>query len=370
MPPVTWSAQAEDVRARSGILTTPHGTVQTPAFMPVGTRASVRALDSADLRTVGAEMVLANTYHLMLRPGSELIDRLGGLHAFMAWDGPILTDSGGYQIFSLEPTVTEEGATFRSTYDGSIHLLTPEGATRVQELLGPDIAMVLDVLIGLPAPRAEVRSAMERTHRWAERAAAAHTRPDQAQFGIIQGGTDPELRAESARVIASIGFAGFGIGGLAVGETMDDRNIALDAVVPELPSRKARYVMGLGDPEGVLSAVARGADLFDCVWPTRLARHGRAITWSGDFNIRRLEFADDERGLDDRCGCATCTTYSRAYLRHLQVTGELSLHRLLSIHNLTMTQDLLAGARAAIAEQRFEAYRREVITARSTPGRA
>jgi queuine tRNA-ribosyltransferase len=332
--------------------------------MPVGTRATVRALDSADLRAVGAEMVLANTYHLMLRPGAELIERRGGLHDFMAWDGPILTDSGGYQIFSLEPKITEEGAAFRSTYDGSAHLLTPEGATRVQELLGPDIAMVLDVLIGLPAPRDEVAAAMERTHRWAERARDAHTRSDQAQFGIIQGGTDPDLRAASARAIADLGFAGFGIGGLSVGESMEDRNRALDAAVPELPDSKVRYVMGLGDPEGVLAAISRGADLFDCVWPTRLARHGRAITWSGDFNIKRLEFAEDDAPLDDGCGCLTCTTYSRAYLRHLHATGELTLHRLLSLHNLTVTQDLLRGAREAIESGTFSEYRERVVSAR------
>ena len=362
--PVWWDEQATDGRSRRGVLHTPHGDVHTPAFMPVGTRASVRALDSADLRAVGAEMVLANTYHLMLRPGAELVDRRGGLHGFMSWDGPILTDSGGYQIFSLEPKIDEEGAAFRSTYDGSKHLLTPEGATRVQELLGPDIAMVLDVLIGLPAPREEVKAAMDRTHRWAERARDAHTRPDQAQFGIIQGGTDPDLRAHSARAIAELGFPGFGIGGLSVGESMRERNIALDAVIPELPPDKPRYVMGLGDPEGVLAAIERGADLFDCVWPTRLARHGRAITWSGDFNIKRLEFAEDDTSLDEGCGCLTCTTYSRAYLRHLHITGELSLHRLLSIHNLTMTQDLLRGARDSIESGTFAEYRSRVVSAR------
>ena len=364
--PVLWSARASDGPARRGQLVTPHGAVQTPAFMPVGTRATVRALDNADLRAVGAEMVLANTYHLMLRPGAELVDRRGGLHGFMAWDGPILTDSGGYQIFSLEPKISEEGAEFRSTYDGSKHVLTPEESTRVQELLGADIAMVLDVLIGLPAPRSEVRAAMERTHRWAERARDVHRRTDQGQFGIIQGGTDPELRVESARAIAALDFPGFGIGGLSVGESMADRNVALDAVMPELPENKVRYVMGLGDPEGVLAAVGRGADLFDCVWPTRLARHGRAITWSGDFNIRRLEFAEDDRPLDAECGCLTCSTYSRAYLRHLQVTGELTVHRLLSIHNLAMTQDLLAGARRAIEDGSFDAYRTRVVASRAS----
>lgn len=361
---VQWEETAVDGRARTGVLHTPHGPVLTPAFMPVGTRATVRALDSADLRAVGAEMVLANTYHLMLRPGAELIDRLGGLHEFMAWHGPILTDSGGYQIFSLSPAVTEEGAVFRSTYDGSTHLLSPEDATRVQELLGPDIAMVLDHLIGLPAARTEVRAAMERTHRWAERARAAHTRPDQAQFGIVQGGTDPELRAQSARAIAEIGFPGFGIGGLSVGESAGERNTALDAVMAELPYGKARYVMGLGDPEGVLEAIARGTDIFDCVWPTRLARHGRVITWSGDFNIKRAEFVEDSSPLDEHCRCSTCSTYSRAYLRHLHVTGEMTIHRLLSIHNLTITQDLLEGVRSAISAGSFASYAARVTERR------
>jgi queuine tRNA-ribosyltransferase len=364
--PVSWSETGADRAARAGVLSTPHGEVRTPAFMPVGTRATVRALDSADLRAVGAEMVLSNTYHLMLRPGAELIERLGGLHGFMAWDGPILTDSGGYQIFSLDPKIDEDGARFRSTYDGSRHTLSPEEAVRIQELLGPDIAMVLDVCIGLPAERQAVQAAMDRTHRWAERARIAHTRPDQALFGIVQGGTDPDLRAESAAVIADLEFPGFGIGGLSVGEPAAERNLALEATVPHLPPDKVRYVMGLGDPEGVLDAVARGADLFDCVWPTRLARHGRAITWSGDFNLKRKEFADDPRPVDDRCECSTCAMYSRAYLRHLLNTGELALHRLLSIHNLTVTLGVLAGARSAIEAGSFTDYQRQVTERRRT----
>ena len=340
---ISFTTSATDGPARRGLMRTPHGPVDTPAFMPVGTRASVRALDSQDLRDVGAQMVLANTYHLMLRPGAELIGRLGGLHEFMQWEGPLLTDSGGYQIFSLEPEITEEGATFKSIYDGSWVHLSPEEAVAVQEELGPDIAMVLDICIGLPAPRDVAVDAMERTLRWAERAKDAHTRADQAQFGIVQGGVDSELRAESARRTADIGFPGYGIGGLSVGEPQEERNAALDACLPELPIDAPRYVMGLGDPEGVLQSIAMGVDLFDCVWPTRLARHGKAITSQGDFNIRRLEFAEDPEPLDPECDCTTCTTYSRAYLRHLAVTKELSLHRLLSIHNLAMTQNLLVG---------------------------
>lgn len=362
--PVWWKQLAVDGRARSGVLHTPHGVVDTPAFMPVGTRASVRALDSADLMGVGTQMVLSNTYHLMLRPGSERIAGLGGLHVFMSWDGPILTDSGGYQIFSLAPDLTEDGARFRSTYDGSIVNLTPEGSVRIQEELGPDIAMVLDELIALPAPRPQVEAAMRRSLRWAERAVAVHRRSDQALFGIVQGGTDVELRAESAAKTAELGFAGFGIGGLSVGEPDDERNRAIDATVEELPTTKVRYVMGLGDMEGLLDAVARGVDLFDCVWPTRLARHGKVISFGGDFNIRRAEFADDPAPLEIDCDCHTCSSYSRAYLRHLQVTSELSVHRLISIHNLWVTQQLLSEARSAIAHGRFEGFRKEVANAR------
>jgi queuine tRNA-ribosyltransferase len=368
--PVSWAADATDGIARAGKLSTPHGAVPTPGFMPVGTRGTVRTLDPRDLREAGAVMLLANTYHLMLRPGDEVVARLGGLHGFMGWDGPILTDSGGYQVFSLDPAVDEEGVTFRSAYDGSRVRLTPEEAVAVQERLGPDIAMVLDQLIGLPAPRDRVEAAMRRSLRWAERARDVHRRRDQAQFGIVQGGTDPELRAESAVGVAALGFPGFGIGGLSVGESSEDRNVALEAVVAQLPSTKVRYVMGLGDTEGVLDAVARGCDLFDCVWPTRLARHGKVLSRLGDYQIRRAEFAEDDQPIDPDCGCAACRHHSRAYLRHLRVTGELLGHRLLSIHNLTYTLDVLAGARVAIAAGSFEVYRREVAAARGTGGAA
>ncbi|NND85623.1 MAG: tRNA guanosine(34) transglycosylase Tgt, partial [Acidimicrobiia bacterium] len=290
---------------------------------------------------------------------------------FMGWDGPILTDSGGYQIFSLAAKVTEEGVAFKSTYDGTPVLLTPEEATRVQELLGPDVAMVLDELIGLPAPREWSKAAMERTLRWAERAIAAHSRTDQVQFGIVQGGVDLDLRAESARATAQLGFKGIALGGLSVGESPTERNQAIEASVAELPDDRVRYVMGLGDAEGVLDAVARGCDLFDCVWPTRLARHGKAITSSGDFNIRQAAFMDDAAPLDASCDCATCARYSRAYLNHHVRAKELSAHRLLSIHNLTYTLSLLDGARTAIAEGRLTEYRAEVAAGRvqgvSTP---
>ncbi|HUG32269.1 MAG TPA: tRNA guanosine(34) transglycosylase Tgt [Acidimicrobiia bacterium] len=348
MSAVTWKSLATDGSARAGILATPHGEVHTPAFMPVGTRAAVKAVDTDDLVATGAEIVLANTYHLMLRPGAELIEDLGGLHGFMGWSGPILTDSGGFQIFSLEPEISEEGGVFSSVYDGSRVELTPEDAVRVQEQLGADISMVLDVCVGLPAPSEEVASQMRRTLRWAERCLAAHTRSDQSLFGIVQGGVDPDLRAESARATAALGFAGIGIGGLSVGESPEERNLALESVVAELPPDRPRYVMGLGDTDGLLDAISRGADMFDCVIPTRLARHGRALSRLGDFNINRVELARDRDPIDPACGCLTCRRYSRAYLRHLVRMDELSSHRLLSIHNLSYVFDLVAGARQAI----------------------
>ena len=361
---VAYESLAVDGRARRGRLTTPHGVIDTPAFMPVGTRAAVRTLDSHDLRSVGTRMVLANTYHLMLRPGTAPIAGLGGLHPFMGWDGPILTDSGGYQVFSLGASVTEEGCGFRSVYDGSRVFLTPEEAVHIQEELGPDIAMVLDVCIGLPAPRTDVIKAMERTLRWAERSVEAHRRTDQALFGIVQGGVDLDLRLESARRTAQLGMAGFGIGGLSVGEDLGRRNEAVEASVAGLPPDAPRYFMGLGDPEGMLEAVARGVDLFDCVWPTRLARHGKVITSRGDYNIRLARFTEDDGPLDPDCSCLTCWTYPRAYLRHLAVTGELSLPRLLSIHNLAATHRVLAETRSAIETGTFDDFHRRLAVGR------
>lgn len=366
-PPVSYQLLASDGEARRGRITTPHGTVETPAFMPVGTRAAVKTLDVRDLTETGAQMTLANTYHLMLRPGADLVERMGGLHRFMAWDGPVLTDSGGYQIFSLDPAVDERGARFRSVYDGSAATLTPEDSVRVQEQLGPDIAMALDVCIPLPAPRAEAEEAMLRTLRWLERAAAVHTRPDQALFGIVQGGVDPDLRAESARRTAGLGVAGFGIGGLSVGEPPAERNRAVEATVAHLPAGAVRYVMGLGDLDGMLDSVARGVDLFDCVWPTRLARHGKVITRRGDYGIRGAAYAADERPLDGECPCAVCRVHTRAYLRHLAVVKETGMQRLLSIHNLTVTQNLLADARAAIERGDFHRFHREAAAARRPP---
>ena len=356
MSAVTWDLESRDGAARSGWLDTPHGRIPTPAFMPVGTRAAVKAVDSHDLSTVGAEIVLANTYHLMLRPGSSRIAAMGGLHRFMAWDGPILTDSGGFQIFSLEPEIEEGGARFRSVYDGSSVELTPEDAIRIQEELAPDIAMALDVCVGLPAPAELVEAEMERTLRWADRCLRTHTKPDQALFGIVQGGVDPDLRAKSASQTAALGFAGFGIGGLSVGESREERNLALEASFAELPEGKPRYVMGLGDTDGLLEAIARGADMFDCVLPTRLARHGKVLTRHGDFSLRTAESDADDRPIDDTCPCDTCRTYSRAYLRHLVRVKELSAHRLLTIHNLRYTLDLVAAARLAVESETFSDF--------------
>lgn len=362
--PVHWTPDMVDGRARTGVLETPHGSVETPAFMPVATRGSVKGLDAGDLRGLGAEMMLANTYHLALRPGEATVAGVGGIQEFTGWRGPILTDSGGYQVFSLAPRLTEEEVVFRSVYDGSEVRLSPERAMAIQEDLGSDIAMALDVLVGLPAPRIEVEAAMRQTLRWAERALAAKTRDDRALFGIVQGGTDPQLRAESASATAALGFDGYGIGGLSVGEGRDERSGALDACLPELPASKVRYVMGLGDTEGMVDAVARGVDLFDCVLPTRLARHGKALHPRGDLPIRSSRFAADPRPIQEDCACPACERYSRAYLRHLLVTREFSAGRLLSLHNLFYTLELLRRLRRAIAAGRFESEAAAILTTR------
>jgi len=350
---VEWRSGAADGLARTGVLRTPHGEVATPAFMPVGTRGTVKTVDSRDLALLGAQMLLANTYHLMLRPGADTVEALGEIQRFMGWSGPVLTDSGGYQVFSLKPRIDDAGVTFKSTYDGTVVALTPEGAVQIQETLGSDIAMSLDVLIGLPAEPAAVEAAMERTLRWGARSVAARRREDRALFGIVQGGVDPDLRSRSAAATAALGFDGYGIGGLSVGESVAERNLALEASLAELPQDATRYVMGLGDTEGILDAVARGADLFDCVLPTRLARHGKVLHRDGDFSIRLTKWAVDDRPIDDACSCVACTTYSRGYVRHLFVTKELLGLRLLTLHNLTYTADLMEDVRAAIASRSF-----------------
>mgnify|MGYP001822058309 CR=1 FL=1 len=364
MTAVSWKQTASEGVARVGVMTTPHGEVQTPNFMAVGTRGTVRTLDTDDLTRRGADLVLANTSHLMLRPGEDVVSELGELHGFMAWDGPILTDSGGYQVLSLAPRITEESLTFRSTYDGSTVDLTPERSVAVQEALGSDIAMVLDVPVALPASKEDAERAMHHTLRWAERSKAAKTRDDRALFGIVQGGADIALRSTSARETAEIGFPGFGIGGLAVGETASERALAIESVVPELPSDAVRYVMGLGDTEGLLDAVERGIDLFDCVLPTRLARHGKALARTGDISIKRAECDRDPGPIEVDCPCITCQKYTKAYLRHLHRTKELLGQRLLTLHNLTYTYRLMADVRKHIAEGSFGEWRQDVVAKR------
>ncbi|MEL7155598.1 MAG: tRNA guanosine(34) transglycosylase Tgt, partial [Actinomycetota bacterium] len=327
----TMAIEATDGRARAGHLTTPRGTLPTPVFMPVGTRAAVKTLDTADWEALAPPIVLANTYHLMERPGSDLIAELGGLHRFTSWDGHILTDSGGYQIFSLEPKITEEGARFRSVYDGAYVDLTPERSVRVQQELGSDIAMVLDVCPALPASRAQLADVVERTLRWAERCRAVHDRPDQAQFGIVQGGVEPDLRADAARRTVEIGFDGYAVGGLSVGEGRDDMIPALAAATAELPTTQPRYFMGLGDPVGLVEAVHNGIDMFDCVLPTRLARHGTALTSQGRLNLRNLKFARDDQPIDPDFRHPLSERYSRAYLRHLLVTNEPTAGRIITL---------------------------------------
>lgn len=359
--------EAADGAARSATVTTPRGTFATPCFMPVGTRGAVRALDAADLEALGVEVVLANTYHLMLRPGSATVAALGGLHRFAGWEGHVLTDSGGFQVHSLDPTVDDDGVTFRSVYDGSRVRLTPERAVAVQEELGADIAMVLDVCTGLPAPPGALELAVERTAAWAARARRAHRRrDDQAQFGIVQGGTDPQLRVDSARRTVDLEFDGYAVGGLSVGEPRPDMLLALDATVPELPADRLRYLMGVGDPVGLVESVARGIDMFDCVAPTRAARHGTAWTWAGKRSLRAAARAGDDQPIDPACGCPTCARWSCGYLRHLLVVGEPTALRLVTIHNLTFVLDLMARIRVAVGAGDLAALRARVAAAWAT----
>ena len=353
---------ATDGSARTGTVHTARGSYPVPAFMPVGTRGAVKALDSADLEALGAGVVLANTYHLMLRPGVGTVARLGGLHRFTGWSGHTLTDSGGYQVHSLRPSVDDDGLTFASVYDGATVRLTPESAVEAQGLLGADIQMVLDVCATLPATTEVLRIAVDRTAAWAERAQRRHRdleeRPEaQALFGIVQGGTDPALRAESAARTVALGFDGYGIGGLSVGETRHEMLEALAATVPHLPADRPRYLMGVGDPVGMLEAVALGVDQFDCVAPTRMARHGAVLTAAGRLNLRNARHADDDAALDPRCACSTCARWSRGYLRHLLLVGEPTAWRLVSIHNLAFVLGLMAEARSTIAAGTFEGLR-------------
>jgi queuine tRNA-ribosyltransferase len=352
-------------RARLGSLTTPHGTIETPQFMPVGTQATVKSLTPGDLRAAGAQIILANTYHLSLRPGHERIARLGGLHRFMGWDGPILTDSGGFQVFSLAHLgrVDDDGVTFASHLDGSPQRLTPERAVEIQEALGSDIAMALDQLVDATLPAADVSVAMERTHRWAERCLAARSRDDQALFGIVQGGVDAGLRRQSVAAIAGLPFDGIAIGGLSVGESKDELAATLDVVAEALGGDpRARYLMGVGTPPDFFTAVERGVDLFDCVLPTRVARNGQLWTSEGRLNLRNARFLDDPGALDPACGCEACVNHSRAYLAHLFRADELLAYRLASVHNVTYTLGLMRGIRTALDDGSFGALR-EAVTA-------
>jgi queuine tRNA-ribosyltransferase len=362
--PGTFTVTATDGEARAGLLTTAHGDVPTPAFMPVGTKATVKGLHPDRVRELGAAILLGNTYHLHFRPGERLIEELGGLHRFMGWDGPILTDSGGFQVFSLRHTILatdDEGVSFRSVYDGDVERFTPALAADIQRRLGSDIAMCLDVCPPGDATPAELESAVARTAVWAERQHAEPRAEGQLLFGISQGGTDPELRRRSTEEIAALGFDGNAIGGLSVGE---DRAAMMDTVawcVPALPAGRPRYFMGIGDPAGVLEVIERGVDMFDCVLPTRLGRTGTALTWEGRLNLKNARFARDPGPLDEGCPCAACTRFSRAYLRHLVTQQELLGLLLLSEHNVRFLLDLVAGARRAIEAQELGEYVRAAL---------
>ena len=367
---MSFHVTAIDGEARAGVLRTAHGDVPTPAFMPVGTKGTVKGLHPDRLRELGAAIVLGNTYHLYFRPGAEIVEALGGLHRFMAWDGPILTDSGGFQVFSLRDTILatdDDGVTFRSVYDGEAARFTPELAAEIQRGLGSDIAMCLDICLPADADRSELEVAALRTTRWAERQLAAPRADGQLVFGIAQGGTDPELRRRSMSEIAALGFDGHALGGLSVGE---DRELMLDTVAwatPLLPAEKPRYFMGIGDPAGILEVVERGVDMFDCVLPTRLGRTGSALTWEGRLNLRNARFARDPAPLMEGCPCRACTRFSRAYLRHLVNQQELLGLVLLSEHNVRFLLDLAAGARAAIERGELASFKAEALARLADP---
>ncbi len=347
-----------DGSARRGRLSFPRGTVETPAFMPVGTYGTVKAMTPEEIRVSGAEIILGNTFHLMLRPGAPIIVQHGGLHGFMHWDGPILTDSGGFQVFSLAAIrkITEAGVTFRSPINGNPIFLGPEESMAVQRALGSDIVMIFDECTPYPATETDARKSMELSLRWARRSKVAHGDNPSALFGIVQGGMYPDLRRISADGLRDIGFDGYAIGGLAVGEPLAERLAMLDCTVPQLPEIAPRYLMGVGKPEDIVEAVRRGIDLFDCVMPTRNARNGHLFTHDGDIRIRNSRYRADDQPLDEHCGCYTCRHYSRAYLRHLDQCREILGARLNTIHNLHYYQELMRDLRAAIAENRLTGF--------------
>jgi queuine tRNA-ribosyltransferase len=371
---------ANDGAARLGEVRTPHGVVQTPAFMPVGTQGSVKAMRQRDLEETGAQIILGNTYHLYLRPGDQLIARRGGLHRFIGWPHPILTDSGGYQVFSLagRRKIDEQGAEFRSHLDGSVHRLSPESAVDIQARLGSDIAMVLDECLAYPASRDETAQSMERSVRWAARCRAQFaairdgvridvgaTNPGQAQFGIVQGGVLQDLRGQSAAATVAIGFEGYAIGGLSVGEPIDVMYGVVSDTARLLPSDQPRYLMGTGTPEDLVECVALGIDMFDCVLPTRNARNGQLFTSEGRINIKNARYAEDDGPIDPTCGCYTCRTHSRAYLRHLYLAGEMTAGTLNTLHNLTFYLDTMRRIREAISLRTFDKFRQEFLRSAS-----
>jgi queuine tRNA-ribosyltransferase len=361
MFPVHFTEEAREGNARAGTAVTHRGSYTTPCFMPVGTRGAIKYLSAADYEELGAQIVLGNTYHLMLRPGAQTISDMGGLGKFAGWKGLTLTDSGGFQVFSLNPDVDDDGVTFKSTYDGSRHRYTPESAVHTQQLLGADIQMVLDVCPALPSPGPVVRLALERTSAWAKRARATHTRTDQSLFGIVQGGVDVNMRKESALRTAELNFDGYGIGGLSVGETRQEMLPALDAAIQHLPRDRPRYLMGVGDPASLVEAVNLGVDQFDCVLQTRLGRHGTALTSLGRVNLKRAEFTLSNDPIDARCTCSVCARHTRGYIRHLFQVGEPTASRLVSMHNIAWTLSLMNSMRAAIIAGQFSTLRQDIL---------
>ena len=361
--PVTFDLVKKDARthARRGVVHTPHGDVQTPIFMPVGTQATVKATTPRELREAGAQIILSNTYHLHIRPGEDLIREAGGLHRFMSWDRPILTDSGGFQVFSLASLrkIEEKGVSFRNHLDGSRMFIGPEESMAIQEALGSDIAMAFDVCTAYPCDHRTAENAMRMTHRWAERCRKAHTREDQAVFGIVQGAFFPDLRVESAKALADMDFPGYGIGGLSVGEPKPMMYDLLDELMPHMPENKPRYLMGVGSPDCLVEGVYRGIDMFDCVLATRIARNGTCFTDNGRLVIRNAKYARDFGPIEEGCDCETCRNFSRAYVRHLLKAGEITGARLATIHNLRYLLRLMERIRKAIEEDRYEEFRKE-----------
>jgi len=354
--------ECNKTRARLGKVYTPHGAIDTPAFMPVGTQATVKAMSPDELKEIGAQIILSNTYHLYIRPGHKLIQDFGGLHGFMNWDRPILTDSGGFQVFSLNELrkISEEGVEFKSHLDGSKHFFSPEYVMEIEEALGADIIMAFDECIPYPSDKNYVQKSMERTVRWLKRCEKAHIKTDtQALFGIVQGGIFKDLRIQSAKMTIDVNLPGYAIGGLSVGEPKEEMNEVLEYTVPILPKDKPRYLMGVGSPDSLIDGAIRGIDMFDCVLPTRIARNGTVMTSAGKLVVRNAEYAKDSMPLDEKCNCYTCTNFSRAYIRHLIKAGEILGGRLTTIHNLRFLQNLMKDIRNAILEDRLLGFREE-----------